>query len=549
MNQLIRCVLITVTGSALVFTSFCTFKKKTDLLLVASKVYTLTESAPAAEAVAIDKGKVLATGSRINLLSRFHPDCIIEVKQGFIYPGFIDSHCHFYGFARSLQWVDLTASTSFEEVLARISIERTGETSWLIGRGWDQNLWVPSAFPARERLDLLFPDIPVVLVRIDGHVVLANQAALDRAGIGINHRFSKGEVEVVDGKLTGILSENAADYIRSFIPKPSIEQLTGLLQKAQHKCFSAGITGVSDAGLTYETICLFDSLQQAGILKVRIYAMLEPSHDNIRNFILRGPYITDRMVVRSVKLYADGSLGSRTALLKKPYSDDPLKTGILVTSPDSIREICRMAFDHGYQVNTHCIGDSANRIVLEIYREFLQGKNDRRWRIEHAQVVDVADLHMFGDLSVLPSVQATHATSDMTWAMNRLGPERIKQAYAYHDLLEQNGWLTNGTDFPIEKIYPILTFYASVARKDAEGNPPGGFLPENAFSREEALKSITLWAARANFEEDRCGSLEEGKWADLVILDRDLMEIPVQEIPKINVIQTYSHGERVFPLP
>ncbi|MFH1160216.1 MAG: amidohydrolase [bacterium] len=520
-------------------------KQKADAILLGKKIYTLNDSIPITEAVAIDKGKIIGTGSKEELLSRFQPANIIEAGNAFVYPGFIDAHCHFYGLARGLKWVDLVGCTSFEEVLDRISRAGADKAEWITGRGWDQNLWENRKFPTKEKLDLLFPDRPVALVRIDGHVLLANQVALDRAGIDKNHHFSVGEVEIVKGKLTGILCENAADFLRNNIPKPTKGALVDLLRKAQHQCFSVGLTGVSDAGLEHDILKLLDSIQQQSDLKLHIYAMIEPSGDNIREYLRRGPFKTDRLNICSVKLYADGSLGSRTALLKQPYSDDPSKTGIRVTSPDSIREICRLAFDHGYQVNTHCIGDSVNLIVLEIYGEFLQEKNDRRWRIEHAQVVDPADLPLFKAYSVIPSVQATHATSDMYWAGDRLGPERIRWAYAYKDLLEQNGWLANGTDFPIERINPLLTFYAAVARQDLKGYPQGGFQMENALSREEALKSITLWAAKANFDEDLYGSLEPGKWADMVILDRDIMEIPISEIPDVNVMKTFSHGELV----
>jgi len=527
----------------------CNRKQAADTLLFGGKIYTLSDSMPVADAIVIKTGKILAIGSKDELLARFKPVHIEDLENGYIYPGFIDAHCHFYGFARGLQWIDLVGCTSFEEVLLRISEANSKDTEWITGRGWDQNLWEDKKFPTKEKLDLLFPDRPVVLVRIDGHVVLANQVALDRAGIDEKHRFSRGEVETENGKLTGILSENASDFMRSQIPKPEKEILVKLLRQAQHRCFEVGLTGVSDAGLEFDILRLLDSIQQHGELKIHVYAMIDPTPENIKSYLHKGPYRTDLLTIRSVKLYADGSLGSHTALLKQPYTDNPLHAGIQVTSSDSIRKICRLAFEHGYQVNTHCIGDSANALVLRIYGEFLQKKNDRRWRIEHAQVVDPADIHLFSDYSVIPSIQATHATSDMYWAGDRLGSARIKWAYAYKDLLNQNGWLANGTDFPIERINPLLTFYAAVTRQDLTGTPRGGFQPENALLREEALKSITLWVARANFEEDLSGSLEPGKWADLVILDRDILKIPSSEIPSVKVLKTYSHGVMVFPEP
>jgi predicted amidohydrolase YtcJ len=281
---------------------------------------------------------------------------------------------------------------------------------------------------------------------------------------------------------------------------------------------------------------------------MRIYAMLLPSTENIRHFISKGKYKTPCLDVRSIKIYADGSLGSRTALLKKPYSDQPDRTGILVTPVDSIRKVCSLAYKNGYQANTHAIGDSAVKIVIGIYREFLKGKNDLRWRIEHSQVVDPEDLSLFGKYSIIPSVQATHATSDMRWAGSRLGSVRVKGAYAYKKLLDQNGWLPNGTDFPVEKISPLLTFYAAVSRQDITGFPESGFQTENALTREEALRSITVWAAKSCFEESERGSLEPGKEATFVILDKDIMTLPISQVPGIKVLSTYIAGDKVFGL-
>ena len=525
----------------------CTMKTPVETLVFNSRTYTLNDSTPIVEAFIIDQGKVIETGKKEDLLAIYSPESQLDVEGLPIYPGFIDSHCHFYGLALGLKWIDLVGCNSFDKVIERImNTDSIEHVEWVTGRGWDQNLWRNKVFPTKDKLDELFPDQPVVLVRIDGHSVLANQAALNIAGISVDHSFAEGEVEIVDGKLTGILSENAADKLRNAIPKPDQEQTVDLLKQAEERCFSEGLTGVADAGLENATLKLMDSLSQQGEMKMHIYAMIEPSQENINDFLKKGPYVTDRFHICSVKLYADGSLGSRTALLKHPYSDDPSKVGIQVTSAGTIREICQLAYDNNFQVNTHCIGDSAVKILLDIYGEYLQGDNDRRWRIEHAQVVDPADLILFEKYAVIPVVQATHATSDMYWAGERLGQVRIQWAYAYKDLLEQNGWLPNGTDFPIERISPVLTFYASVARQDDEGYPVGGFQIDNGLTREEALKSITIWAAKANFDENEYGSLEPGKWADFVILDKDIMEIPLSEIPEVKVKKTFSHGEKVF---
>jgi len=274
--------------------------------------------------------------------------------------------------------------------------------------------------------------------------------------------------------------------------------------------------------------------------------MLEPTKENFKNFITRGIYRTDRLSVRSIKLFADGALGSRGALLLEPYTDDPQSRGLQIEPAGYYRKICQKAWKYGYQVNTHCIGDAANRMILNVYGEVLKGKNDLRWRIEHAQVIHPSDFQKFAKFSIIPSVQTTHAVSDMSWAVNRLGAERMKYAYAYKMLLQQNGWLANGSDFPVEDINPLQGFYAAVARKNPAGQPAGGFQMENALTREEALRAMTIWAARAAFEESSRGSLESGKWADFVVLDTDLMRAPLEKIPEAKVFSTWIGGVAVY---
>lgn len=522
-------------------------KKEADILFVNGRITTLSKDNDTAEAMAVKDGRILETGKKDDLINTYSVDSMIDLGGRNVYPGFIDAHCHFYGLAQNLQWVDLRGADSFDDVIRRVESRAEQQSGgWLVGRGWDQNLWEGKQFPDRARLDERFPDRPVVLIRVDGHSLLANQAALVAAGIGPGHSWSSQEVIAVNGRLTGILTENAADYLRSLIPAPEGAELSRLLLEAEELCTSQGLTGVTDAGLDLRTLRFIDSLQESGALSIHVSAMLNPTEENIQAFMVNGALKKDRLHVSAVKLYADGSLGSRTALLKNPYTDDPDKTGVSATSKDTIRKYCGLALQYGYQVNIHCIGDSAVKMVLDLYSGFLKGKNDRRWRIEHAQVCDPADLHLFGDYSVIPSVQATHATSDMYWAEDRLGPERLKGAYAYKQLMAQNGWIPNGTDFPIEQVSPLLTFYAATARQDLQGIPEGGFLPENALTRDEALRSITIWAAKANFDEDETGSLEPGKWADFVILDQDVMTIPLSQIPAIQVLETWIHGEKII---
>ncbi|MDP1621591.1 MAG: amidohydrolase family protein [Bacteroidales bacterium] len=521
-------------------------KEKIDLIVTDGTIYTVDANNSKVGSMAVHHGKIMAVGTSESISARYQATRVVDMKGKFIYPGFVDAHCHFVGYALGLQYVDLFGCQSFDEILERLKKAEPQSSGWLVGRGWDQNLWPEKNFPDNHRLNLLFPDIPVMLIRVDGHVVLTNQEALKRAGIGLTNDFNSIEVESKNGRLTGILSETAADRMRETVPAPSGSELIDLLKIAEKQCFTVGLTMVSDAGLDYQQVRVIDSLQKAGALNMNVYAMLTPNAENLIKFVTKGPYQTDRLTVRSIKIYSDGSLGSRTAKLKQPYSDAPSGTGIIVIPPDSIRELCKMAYDHGFQVNTHCIGDSANKLILDIYGTFLKGKNDLRWRIEHAQVVDPEDIHFFGDYSVIPSVQATHATSDMKWAGERLGPVRIHGAYAYKDLMKQNGWIANGTDFPIENISPLLTFYAAVARQDVNGFPEGGYMMNNALSREDALRSITIWAVKADFMEQSKGSLEAGKDADFVVLDQDIMHIPIGKVPEVLVLQTFIGGEEIF---
>jgi len=526
----------------------CSIKEKADFILINGNIYTVDSSFSNVQAFAVSDGLFSAVGNNEEILNAFESDVIINAGEKPVFPGLIDGHCHFYGYALNQhQAVNLKGTASFDEILQLVSNHHENYPStWILGRGWDQNDWETKEFPDNRLLDELFPENPVVLTRIDGHAVLANSEALRRAGIDNSTKIDGGEVILKNGKPTGILIDNAADTLKEYIPEPDALIKKQALAKAEYDCFGVGLTTVNDAGLEYKTIMMIDSMQQTGKLKMRINAMLSPTEKNINEFVAKGAFRKDKLSVISIKLYADGALGSRGALLIEPYTDDPGNYGLLMSPKDYYRDILALAYEKGFQVNTHCIGDAANRLMLQLYGEVLMGKNDRRWRIEHAQVVHPDDFQLFAKYSVIPSVQSTHCTSDMYWAEERLGPERVKGAYAYKELSDQNGWLINGTDFPIEEINPILTFYAVVARMSDNGYPEGGFQPENALSREEALRSVTIWAAKGSFEEDFKGSIEEGKFADFVILDKDIMKIDTREIPKVKVLKTYLDGELVY---
>ncbi len=523
-------------------------KEKVDLILFNGIVYAADSSFSIREAFAVSDGIIRETGTSEQILEKYESPLMIDAGGKPVYPGFIDGHCHFYGFALSQhQQVNLKGTASFDEVLQLLrNYHETHPYVWILGRGWDQNDWEVKEFPDKTKLDEFFPENPVVLTRIDGHAVLANSEALRRAGITADTKIEGGQVLVKDGAPTGMLIDMAVERLQAIIPVPDQKLKEDALAGAQSACFAVGLTSVVDAGLDYETVMLIDSLHQAGKLLMRVNAMLSPTAKNMQEFVARGPFQKERLTVNSIKLYADGALGSRGAWLLEPYTDDPKNFGLQMSDEAYFREVLARAYAQDFQVNTHCIGDAANRLMLNLYAEVLQGPNDRRWRIEHAQVVHPDDFVLFSRYNVIPSIQSTHCTSDMYWAGERLGPERMAGAYAYKKLLDQNGWLVNGTDFPIEEINPLYTFYAAVSRQDRHGYPEGGFQPADALSREEALRSVTIWAAKGSFEEAKKGSLEAGKLADFVILDKDIMKVPAPEILQTHVLKTYVDGELVF---
>jgi predicted amidohydrolase YtcJ len=443
--------------------------------------------------------------------------------------------------------VNLVGTTSFDEVMKRVlDFQNKRDVSFIIGRGWDQNDWEEQSFPDNSALNKRYPNTPILLKRIDGHAAIANRAALDLAGIKPGQKIDGGVIKTKDNRLTGLLVDNAVDLVNSALPKPSEQDISQALMTAQEKCFEVGLTTVDDAGLDKLSILLIDKLQQSGDLKMRVYAMISDTPENLDYFFEKGKIKTERLNVRSVKLYGDGALGSRGACLLHPYSDDPLNKGFLLSSKEHFDEIAGLCYENGFQLNTHCIGDSANRLLTDVYVKYLKGTNDFRWRIEHAQVVNKDDVDKFKKFNIIPSVQPTHATSDMYWAEDRLGEDRIKEAYAYQTLLKTNGLLALGTDFPVENISPFLTFYAAVSRKDVKGYPENGFNMKDALTRRQALKGMTIWAAISNFEEAEKGSLEVGKLADFIILDKDIINIPIQQVPEVKVLQTFVGGERVY---
>ncbi len=526
----------------------CISKKPADLIVVNATVYTLNDNYPEAESFAVGDGKILAVGTTEEIMAQYTCGNILDAEGRYVYPGFNDAHCHFNSYGQNLmQYADLRDTEGPDDIYKVLSEHhKKNNGSWLLGRSWDQNDWKFPEFPDKTRLDELFPEIPVYLVRVDGHAGWCNSKALELAGITAETKITGGLVEVKSGQTTGILVDNAMGLVSRLIPPVTMaQQRLGLLE-AQENCFAAGLTSVTDCGVGKRTVLLMEEMQQQGELKMRINAMLNPTDENFTFFVKNGPKKSERMVVNTIKIYADGALGSRGALLLDDYSDDAGNRGLQLEPLEYYDKVCQLAYNHNFIVATHAIGDGGNRLVLNTYARFLKGMNDRRWRIEHAQIINPKDFKKFAAYSVVPSVQATHCTSDMNWADERLGNDRLAGAYAYQTLLQQNGWLPNGTDFPVEHIYPLFTFYASVFRTDHRGLPKGGWHPEESLTREQALSSMTLWAAKASFEEHEKGSLEPGKYADFVILDTDLMAAVPSEVLKAKIESTWLGGEMVY---
>jgi len=539
--------LLALLGPAFLLLS-CSTKTKVDLLIYNASIYTVDSSFSVAEAMAVSDGKIVETGRTADLQNKYDPKENLDAQGKFIYPGFIDAHAHFVSYGQSLFTVDLYDSKSIDELVQRVKDFDSAHPNeaWILGRGWDQNKFPGKSYPTNEALNKLFPNKPVLLGRVDGHAAIANDKALALAGVRPGDKLTGGEIETKNGKLTGILIDNAVDLVSSKVPQQTPEKLKEALTEAQKNCFAVGLTTIDDCGLDHATISFIDSLQKTGDLKMRLYAMLSDAKENFEFAFTKGKIKTDHLDVRAFKVYADGALGSRGACLLHPYSDQPGWSGFLLSSQQHYDSVARIIYEHGWQMCTHAIGDSGNRTMLTVYSKYLKGKNDLRWRIEHAQVINENDFKMFGEYNIIPSVQPTHATSDMYWAGDRLGSERVKGAYAFKQLLEQNGWIPLGTDFPVEDISPFKTFYAAVVRKDAKGWPANGFQMENALTREEALRGMTIWAAKANFEENEKGSLEKGKFADFVILDNDLMKEVPEKLLQVRVLKTFVGGERVY---
>ncbi|EDM43341.1 hypothetical protein SCB49_01262 [unidentified eubacterium SCB49] len=522
-----------------------------DLLIKNGTIYTVNTDFDVTNAIAVKDGKILETGKKPELELKYNFTDVYDAKGQTVLPGLIDAHAHLYNLGISMQQVNLRGTKSFEEVIERVvAFQKEKNVAYIRGRGWDQNDWEVKEFPNKTLLDSLFPDTPVALSRIDGHAMIANAKALELAGITTKTKMLGGivtldQTERRNPKLTGLLIDSPMELVFASYPEETITSIKNALLDAEAACLSLGLTTIHDAGLNKNVIDVIDHMQQKDSLKMRVYAMISNSPENLDYYLTNGIIKTDRLNVRSVKVYADGALGSRGAALKQPYSDQDHHFGAMITPQEDLKNLAKKIAAAGYQMNTHAIGDSANVAVINAYKESIDTTKNMRWRIEHAQIIDTKDFEAFSK-NIIPSIQPTHATSDMYWAEDRVGSKRIKGAYAYKTLLDKAEIVALGTDFPVEKVNPMHTFYAAVARKDLNKYPEDGYRMEEALSREQTLKGMTIWAAYAGFEEKEKGSIEQGKLADFTILDRDIMKIHADSIPKTKVMATFINGELVY---
>ncbi|MDB4879626.1 MAG: Amidohydrolase 3 [Gemmatimonadetes bacterium] len=527
-----------------------------DLIVANARIYTVDESRPVVAAMAVRDGRVLFTGSLREATALRGPATrVLDLGGRTVIPGMVDAHGHLLGLGTSLRNVDLVGARSYDETIARVVQRARGlpDGTWILGRGWDQNDWGDTRFPTHEALSRALPNHPVALERVDGHATLANAAAMRAAGVSSTTPDpSGGRIERgAGGQPTGVFIDNASSLIDRAVPPATRAQNRTAIAAAIAEAHRYGLVGLHDAGESRATIDLLEEMAKAGEIPFRLYVMIGDDSAAISHYFARGPQrglYDNRLWISSVKLYADGALGSRGAALLEPYADDPNNRGLLVSAPAHIQAVAARALAAGFQVNAHAIGDRGNRVVLDAFDAALRARPtaDHRFRVEHAQVLDHDDIPRFAQLGVIPSMQAVHQTSDMYWAGSRLGTGRLLGAYAWRSLLNTGIAIPNGSDFPVEAVNPLLSFHSSVSRQDADNWPVGGWLPEQRMTRSEALKSMTIWPAYAAFQESLMGSLAPGKLADFVVLDRDIMTVAEQDILGTSVLATYVGGRAVY---
>jgi predicted amidohydrolase YtcJ len=529
--------------------------RKADMILINANIYTLDNSMYKPDAIIVRENKIFDLGKSEEILSKYKSDKIIDLKGKTVLPGLIDAHAHMFGLGQMLNSLVLVGLNSAGQIVDKVkekaSTITTGE--WIYGRGWDQTLWLDKSFPTKDVLDKIAPNNPVILGRIDGHAIWVNQKAIKLANVSRSTKDPEGGkiVRDKDGNPTGVFIDQAVDLIKIAVPLPSDTEVEKCILLSARECIKYGLTEVHDMGLNEQFIRVYKKLVDENKLPLRIYGAIDAPSDTWNEFSSKGPLIgygNGKLTIRAMKLYADGALGSRGAALLESYSDDPGNRGLTMMGEDEMENLTKQAIEKGFQVCIHAIGDRGNHIVLNVFEKISKDKiiSDSRFRIEHAQVVSLDDLPRFKSLSIIPSMQPIHATSDMDWAEVRLGPNRIKGAYAWKSLLNSGSIIPAGSDFPNDIMQPLWGFYAAITRKDKDGKPEDGWYPEQCMTREEALKSYTKWAAYTAFEERLKGTITIGKLADLTILSNDIMTISPNEILTTNVEMTIVDGKVVY---
>lgn len=505
-------------------------------------------------AIAFSEGKVLMTGTDEEILGAYPAAARNDGNGRTMLPGLIDAHAHVMGLGESLLRVNLMGAQSVKEAVGWVKsyADENQDLEWILGRGWNQTHWTVNEFPTAADLDAVVSDRPVFLRRVDGHAAWANTMALEIAGITADTPDPPGGAILRDanGRATGVLIDRAMYLVGQHVPEPGDYERRRALDLALGSIAEHGITGVHDAGTGVEAYQLFREYADKGKMTSRIFSMISGAGETFDILSANGPYVDgqDLVFLKSVKLYSDGALGSRGAALKEDYSDDPGNRGLLFDTEEAFYQQIKKVASKGFQVGIHAIGDNANYTILNAFERYLNEAGDQglRHRIEHSQIVSVEDIPRFREIGLIASMQPVHATSDMNMAEDRVGPDRILGGYAWRKFLDQGTVIASGSDFPVEKVNAFHGLHAAVNRTDHDGNPPGGWYPEQAMTRTEALRSFTLDAAYAGLAEDRLGTLETGKWADFIIIDRDYFTIDSADIWKIEVLETWLAGKRVY---
>jgi predicted amidohydrolase YtcJ len=520
-------------------------KERVDLLVHNANIYTANENFDKATAFVVKNGRFVEVGGE-DLIYKYKPTNVVDAQGLPVYPGFIDSNCDLLGLGLNKFKVNLIGSKSIIEVISRLNKHQaTYNQKYLHGIGWDQKNWESQELANNKKLNEAFPDIPVVLELIDRHLLLANEKALEIADIDEFTNVEGGEIKSNKGELTGILIDNAINLLHSLKPEFSRKDQIDALIAAQDICFENGLTTIDQDGISKNKILLIDSLQRKKLINIRIYAMIENDFASMDYFFKKGGIKNELLNVNSVEINVDGFLSSRGAALKENYSDFPEYNSQFIVNRDSLNSIAKLLLENSFQMNASAYGDSANEMILDTYNSLLSDSDDPRWRIQHINLISKEDISKFNN-KIIPSIQPSQSVSQMQWAKIRLGTERIKDAFAYKDLLDWSGVLALGSNAPFEKISPINTFYAAVTRSLKDKDSRKDFQMKNLLTRYEALMGMTRWAAYANFEENEKGSIEAGKFADFIFLDRDIMTIDMTLVPRTRVVATILNGKIVF---